>query len=64
MRKYNISNNFGELLGKNCEVEKLMNFPKDIELYENIQRCSGEEIEKRDKYLECIYKLIKTRLLL
>ena len=35
-RKYNIPNSMEELLGKNCEVEKLMNFLKDIQLIEDI----------------------------
>ena len=38
-RKYDIYNNIViKLLKKNCEVEKLMKFLKDIELFEVIQK--------------------------
>ena len=40
-------NNIEELLGKNCEVEKLMNFLKNIRLFEDIKRCNGEKIKKK-----------------
>ena len=47
-KKVNIPNNIKELLGKNCEVGKLMKFPKDIRFFEDIQIFNGEEMAKRE----------------
>ena len=35
-KKYNIQGNIGTLLGKNCEVEKMMRFLKETEMFEKI----------------------------
>ena len=43
---YNIPHNIKELLGKNCSG-KMNDFLKDMGLFEDIQKCNGEEIEKR-----------------
>ena len=47
-KKVNIPNNIKELLGKNCEVGKLMKFLKDIRFFEDIQIFNGEEMAKRE----------------
>ena len=45
--KYSISNNIEELLEKNCEVEKLINFIRDIGLFEDMKMCIGKEMVKK-----------------
>ena len=35
-KKYNIQGDIGALLGKNCEVEKMMRFLKETEMFEEI----------------------------
>ena len=35
-KKYNIHGDIETLLGKNCEVEKIMRFLKETEIYEEI----------------------------
>ena len=44
-RKYNIQGDIGELLGKDCEVEKMMEFLKEIVKFEEIwKRQVADEI--------------------
>ena len=33
-KKYNIQNNIRMLLGRDCEVEKMSRFPRDVEVFE------------------------------
>ena len=35
-KKYNIQGKIGALLGKNCEMEKIMEFLKETEMFEEI----------------------------
>ena len=36
IKKYNIQDDIGALLGKNCEVEKMMRFLKESWMFEEI----------------------------